>query len=90
MYIACPRCDWRPAPNIRWVCTCGHEWHTFDTHGVCPNCGKVWTQTQCMVCANWSDHEEWYHEEDNRTIEEFLTDRHNEHIKENWPRDLDL
>jgi hypothetical protein len=54
-------------------------WHTFNTHGVCPACGKVWTETQCSAalgCGQWSDHEEWYHEDDGRTVEEFLAEEH--------------
>jgi hypothetical protein len=51
-----------------------------------------------MICINWSDHEDWYHDEDNRTVEEFLADRRREHRREhrkehheeNWPHDLDL
>jgi hypothetical protein len=27
--------------------TCGHEWNTFDTGGVCPACVHQWTETQC-------------------------------------------
>jgi hypothetical protein len=22
----------------KWFCTCGNEWNTFDTSGVCPEC----------------------------------------------------
>lgn len=75
MYIACPRCDWRPAPGFVWRCSCGHAWHTFDTHGVCPACGRVWTMTQCSTftgCGQWSDHEDWYHDDDELTIEDVL------------------
>ncbi|NLX10965.1 MAG: hypothetical protein GXY36_15045 [Chloroflexi bacterium] len=75
MYIACPKCDWRPTPDVLWVCTCGHRWHTFDTHGVCPACGKAWKETQCQSwqgCGKWSDHEDWYHEDDGLTVEEYL------------------
>src|ERR1700732_1750370 len=31
--IRCPRCGWSPRKDDRWFCTCGHEWHTFDTGG---------------------------------------------------------
>jgi len=73
MYIACPRCDWRPVGNELWVCTCRHRWHTFNTHGVCPKCGKVWQVTQCMACQQYSDHEDWYHDDDDLTVDEYLT-----------------
>ncbi len=73
MVIACPKCDWRPTPDVRWQCTCGHHWHTFDTHGVCPACGQAWTVTQCGPCGAWSDHEDWYHDDDGGlTVEEYL------------------
>jgi hypothetical protein len=75
VYIACPKCDWRPDGSARWVCTCGHVWNTFQTHGVCPGCGKVWTMTACSSvqgCGQWSDHEEWYHDDDSPSVEEFI------------------
>jgi hypothetical protein len=75
MYIACPKCDWRPPPDTRWACSCGHRWNTFATHGVCPACGKVWKVTQCGPCGAWSDHEDWYHDDDGGlTVEEYLAD----------------
>jgi hypothetical protein len=77
MYIACPKCDWRPSGDHRWRCSCGHIWNTFQTHGVCPKCGRRWKTTQCTVpsqggCRQWSDHEEWYHEDEGLTVEEYL------------------
>jgi hypothetical protein len=72
MYIACPKCDWRPDAGSRWMCRCRHSWNTFETHGVCPKCGKQWTQTQCLACQLWSDHEDWYHDDDDITVEEYL------------------
>jgi len=75
VYIACPRCDWQPTHSYVWRCSCGHTWHTFDTHGVCPACGRVWTMTQCspfIGCGAWSDHEEWYHDDEELTVEEVL------------------
>jgi hypothetical protein len=38
-------------------------WHTFDTRGRCPGCGKRWRETCCPACARWSPHDDWYHEE---------------------------
>lgn len=76
MYIACPKCDWRPPPDALWSCTCGHRWFTFATHGVCPACHKVWTETRCSLylgCGEWSDHEEWYHDDDGLTVEAYLS-----------------
>ncbi len=85
MYFACPRCDWRPTLSAQWMCTCGHKWNVFETRGVCPECGKAWPLTQCTPvhgCGEWSDHEEWYHEEDDRTVEEFLADLWQARLKE--------
>lgn len=72
MYIACPRCDWRPMGHELWICTCKHRWHTFSTHGVCPKCSKAWKVTQCLACHQYSDHEDWYHADDDLTVEEYL------------------
>lgn len=84
MYIACPKCDWRPPPNARWACSCGHHWHTFATRGVCPRCGTAWRLTQCFACQVWSDHEDWYHPDDGGlTVEEFI--RQFEHDEEPAP-----
>lgn len=72
MYIACPKCDWRPNASSLWRCTCKHVWNTFNTHGVCPACGKVHEVTQCLRCGQWSDHEEWYHDDDGLTVEDVI------------------
>ncbi len=74
MYIACPKCDWRPGPAALWQCSCAHVWPTFATHGVCPACGRVWHATQCLACKAWSDHEDWYHEDDGLTVADYLAD----------------
>lgn len=63
--IACPKCDFEPLPTDLWECSCGHVWNTFDTHGRCPACGKVWRDTQCLDgyaggCSRWSPHIDWY------------------------------
>jgi hypothetical protein len=58
--IRCPRCAWQPRQHDRWSCLCGHQWNTFDTGGVCPECGKLWEQTQCLRCHEWSRHDTWY------------------------------
>jgi len=61
--IYCPRCEWRPSVEDRWVCTpsCGTVWHTFWTRGVCPGCAVRWPHTQCLGCGLFSPHEAWYH-----------------------------
>lgn len=72
MRIYCPKCEWEPGPDARWVCGtggCGCVWNTFETMGKCPACGKVWQHTQCLVCAQWSRHMEWYHFEPPTEVE---------------------
>ena len=58
--IRCPKCGWRPRAEDRWGCTCGHVWNTFDTGGVCPGCLYQWKVTQCLRCAEFSPHSDWY------------------------------
>src|SRR5687767_4560247 len=62
--IFCPKCEYVPRRSDLWACepSCGCQWHTFDTCGVCPNCGKNWEDTQCPTCARWSPHVAWYHD----------------------------
>lgn len=62
--IRCPRCAWRPRAHDRWQCYCGFVWNTFDTGGVCPDCGFTHLDTMCLACARWSKHAAWYAEED--------------------------
>ena len=45
------------------MCVCEHIWNTFETRGVCPECGHQWEETQCLRCTAWSRHEDWYAEE---------------------------
>lgn len=73
MKIYCPICRWQPTADARWICQpgCDHCWNTFDTHGRCPQCGKVWRNTRCLVCLEWSKHEHWYHDLEPAVLEEF-------------------
>lgn len=73
--IACPKCDWEPTPADLWSCTCGHSWHTFDTAGRCPSCGKQWEETRCFEpavggCGRMSPHLDWYRNLDGWLLEE--------------------
>jgi hypothetical protein len=52
--IRCPLCGWSPRKEDKWFCTCGNEWNTFDTGGVCPACLHQWTETECRACSRWS------------------------------------
>lgn len=58
--IRCPLCGWTPRPENRWSCKCLHQWNTFDTGGVCPNCLYRWAYTTCLACHQWSPHSDWY------------------------------
>ena len=60
--IYCPKCQWEPTPSSRWQCVCRCVWNTFDTGGVCPDCGKAWEETACPACHRFSPHRSWYHE----------------------------
>ena len=65
--IYCPKCAWEPQQSSRWWCGpkmggCGYSWNTFDTGGVCPECGKAWEETACLSCHRMSAHRAWYHE----------------------------
>ena len=61
--IFCPKCKWEPRQEDLWVCKpgCSCEWNTFDTCGVCPDCGKVFDWTTCLSCGEDSPHSNWYH-----------------------------
>ncbi|SNR52557.1 hypothetical protein SAMN06269173_103363 [Hymenobacter mucosus] len=59
-HIACPKCNWQPAGNEQWQCTCGYIWHTFATGGQCPGCSHQWETTQCLACFCTSEHSAWY------------------------------
>jgi len=63
--IRCPSCKWRPSRWDLWACSpgCGEVWNTFETHGECPGCQRFWSQTQCMQCGLWSDHDLWYEQQ---------------------------
>jgi len=59
--IKCPKCSWKPKPiENSWICTCKHVWNTFETAGQCPKCNKIWQDTQCLQCHQWSPHIEFY------------------------------
>jgi hypothetical protein len=76
--ICCPKCEWEPDGKPYWNCSCGHQWDTFTTGGRCPECKKVWEETQCIACDEWSPHLDWYRGLDDVAKE--IT----EAIKENW------
>lgn len=66
VHIRCPKCGWEPTAINRWVCTdCNTHWNTFDTHGHCPTCGKIYIDTWCVSerkggCGQVSLNADWY------------------------------
>jgi len=58
--ICCPKCKWEALEEPLWMCTCGHEWDTFATGGVCPACNTKWKDTDCIACGKSSPHTKWY------------------------------
>jgi len=81
--ILCPKCNWKPGADSFWQCTCGCRWNTFNTAGKCPNCCKVWKDTQCQHsyrggCGKWSKHIDWYRnlgDEMRKEIEKILNEQ---------------
>jgi len=72
--IRCPVCAWQPLGSSLWTCVenrhpegfvggCGRSWNTFETFGACPGCAHQWQWTACLVCGEWSLHEDWYEDE---------------------------
>jgi len=67
MRIRCPKCSWEPDESCRWVCdVCNTKWNTFETHGQCPGCGKIYKDTMCSKrkggCGQMSLNLDWYEE----------------------------
>jgi Zn-dependent protease len=58
--FACPVCRLAPPQGPFWGCgKCGKPFDTFETHGVCPNCGTQFSVTSCPECANLRPIAEW-------------------------------
>ncbi len=63
--IRCPKCNWEPDGGPYWMCsTCGCRWNTFATAARCPDCGRIYKDTKCIIrrggCEAWSPHLDWY------------------------------
>lgn len=73
--IFCPVCSWAPRPHDRWQCRpgCYTVWNTFETHALCPGCRKQWAATVCLACGIASLHEEWYHDDEQQTLEKTVS-----------------
>jgi len=61
MRIRCPQCRWEPDGGAHWSCdACRTCFDTFATGARCPGCAKCFLETQCIRCAKWSLHEDWF------------------------------
>jgi len=57
---ACPACKTAPPIGEFWKCgNCGRSFDTFQTHGVCPQCGMQYPLTRCMECGEGRSMGEW-------------------------------
>lgn len=51
--FACPDCKTPPPTGNFWRCgQCRQPFDTFETRGVCPNCGAQFTATSCPECGS--------------------------------------
>jgi hypothetical protein len=58
--FACPACKLAPPRGAFWGCgKCRKPFDTFETRGVCPNCGTQFAATSCPECGNVRPISEW-------------------------------
>lgn len=58
--FACPNCKTPPPQGAFWVCgKCRRPFDTFQTQGVCPNCGIQYAATSCPECGSLRPFSEW-------------------------------
>lgn len=58
--FACPQCKTPPPRGNFWGCgKCRKPFDTFETHGICPNCGTQFAATSCPECGNVRPMSEW-------------------------------
>jgi len=58
--FACPVCKIAPPHGPFWVCgKCRKPFDTFETHGLCPNCGVEYAVTYCPECSSLRPMSEW-------------------------------
>jgi hypothetical protein len=67
IHISCPKCGWEPDDTCKWMCSdCRTVWNTFETRARCPECGRVYESTVCLIkkggCGEISPHADWYKE----------------------------
>ena len=58
--FACPICKIAPPQGALWVCgKCRKPFDTFETQGLCPNCGVQYSVTSCPECGSLQPISEW-------------------------------
>jgi hypothetical protein len=58
--FACPDCKLAPPRGAFWGCgKCRKPFDTFETRGVCPNCGTQFAIASCPECGNVRPMSEW-------------------------------
>jgi hypothetical protein len=58
--FACPACHVAPPKGAFWLCSkCRKAFNTFETQGVCPNCGAQFAATSCPECGSLRPISEW-------------------------------
>jgi Zn-dependent protease len=58
--FACPKCKSSPPQGALWICgKCRKPFDTFETQGVCPNCGVQYSATSCPECGSLQPISEW-------------------------------
>ena len=58
--FACPACKSAPPKGAFWACgKCRKPFDTFETQGVCPNCGVLYSATSCPECGSLQPISEW-------------------------------
>jgi Zn-dependent protease len=58
--FACPVCKTTPPQGALWVCgKCRKPFDTFQTQGICPNCGVQYAATSCPECGSLQPFSEW-------------------------------
>ena len=61
--VRCPACHVSPLVGQMWVCGpdgCGAFFDTFETRARCPECGAVFSWTDCPSCGRRTAHAAWY------------------------------
>jgi Zn-dependent protease len=46
----CPYCQSHPPAGAFWTCPCGRSFDVFQSQGVCPNCGGIFSVIPCPAC----------------------------------------